>query len=243
MIPSTLRPMAGARILLLSPHADDIAYSVGGIVALLCARAEIQLITVFGRSGWTCSQALSEMSVDAISALRESEDRAYCERRRIDYAPFGYPDSFTMGYDDATELTSATDHDPRTADIVERIGDFVARHAPQVVLAPCGLGGHVDHRIVLAAARALDEADVFFYEDIPYSADLSVAALNRQLAVENLAPAMTIDIESVLQDKCDDMWIYRSQTTKAAIAAMLMHAGRVGTGAVRYGERLWRRAN
>jgi LmbE family N-acetylglucosaminyl deacetylase len=235
--------MAGAQILLLSPHADDIAYSVGGIAALLCTRAEIQLVTVFGRSGWTCSQALSEMSVDAISALRESEDRAYCERRGLDYVPFCYPDSFTMGYDEATELTRAPDHDPRTAEIVERIGDFVARHATRVVLAPCGLGGHVDHRIVRTAAQALDEAVVFFYEDIPYSAGLSLAGLNRQLADENLAPAMTIDIESVVPDKCDDMWIYRSQTTEAAVAAMLLHSGRVGAGSARYAERLWRRAN
>jgi LmbE family N-acetylglucosaminyl deacetylase len=235
--------MVGARILLLSPHADDIAYSVGGIVALLCTRAEMQLMTVFGRSGWTCSQALSGMSVDAVSALRDSEDRAYCERRGIDYAPFSYPDSFTMGYDEATELTSASDHDPRAADIVQRIGDFVTRHAPRVVLAPCGLGGHIDHRIVRTAAQALDKADVFFYEDIPYSAGLSLAALNRQLADENLVPAITIDIESVVRDKCDDMWSYRSQTTKAAVAAMLMHSGRVGAGAARYAERLWRRAN
>ena len=200
-------------------------------------------MTVFGRSGWTCSQALSKASVDAVSVLRESEDRAYCERRGIDYAPFSFPDSFTMGYDDATELTSAPDRDPRTADIAKRIGKFVARHSPQVVLAPCGLGGHVDHRIVRTAAQALDEADVLFYEDIPYSADLSLAALNRQLTDENLTPAMTIDIESVVRDKCYDMWSYRSQTTKEAVAAMLMHAGRVGAGTARYAERLWRRAN
>jgi LmbE family N-acetylglucosaminyl deacetylase len=235
--------MAGSRILLLSPHADDIAYSVGGIVALLGTRAEIQLLTVFGRSGWTCSQVLRGMSVDAVSALREREDRAYCERRRIDYAPFSYPDSSTMGYDDATELASAPDHDPRTADIVERIGKFVACNSPQIVLAPCGLGGHVDHRIVRSAAQALDEVAVLFYEDIPYSAALSLTALNRLLANESLVPAMTIDIESVVRDKCDDMWSYRSQTTEAAVAAMLMHAGRVGAGVARYAERLWHRAN
>lgn len=235
--------MVGRRVLLLSPHADDIAYSVGGIVALLCTRAEIQLMTVFGRSRWTCSQALSQMSVEAVSVLRESEDRAYCERRGIDYAPFTYPDSSAMGYDEATELTSATNHDSRTAEIVAQIGDFVGRHAPRIVLAPCGLGGHVDHRIVRTAAEALDQPDVFFYEDIPYSAGLSLAALNRELTVGSLTPAMTIDIEPVVQDKCDDMWSYRSQTTAAAVAAMLLHASRVGSGVAQYAERLWRRVN
>jgi LmbE family N-acetylglucosaminyl deacetylase len=235
--------MMGARILLLSPHADDIAYSVGGIVALLCTRAEIQLMTVFGRSGWTCSLEHSQISVDAVSALRESEDRAYCERRGIDYASFSYSDSLAMGYDEAMELTIAPNHDPRTAEIVEHIGDFVARHAPRVVLAPCGVGGHVDHRIVRTAAQALREVDVFLYEDIPYSAGLSLPALKRQLTEEALAPAMTVDIESVVRDKCDDMWSYRSQTTEAAVAAMLLHSGRIGAGAARYAERLWRRVS
>ena len=93
------------------------------------------------------------------------------------------------------------------------------------------------------AAEALDQVDVFFYEDIPYSAALSLAEMRRELTDESLAPAMTVDIESVVQDKCDDMWSYRSQTTTAGVTAMLLHASRVGGAAARYAERLWRRAN
>jgi LmbE family N-acetylglucosaminyl deacetylase len=243
MIPSTLESMVDRSVLLLSPHADDVAYSIGGIVARLSMRADILLMTVFGRSGWALPQALRQESVDAVSALREQEDRAYCERRQIDYALLPCPDSFVMGYDEAQELSVAPDDDPRTADIVKLIGDSVAHLVPHVVLAPCGLGGHVDHQIVRTAAEALDHVEVLYYEDVPYSASLPLAELDRQLTAQGLAPAVTVDIEIVLEGKCEDMWGYRSQTGAPTIAEMLLHASRVGAGTARYAERLWRRAN
>lgn len=243
MSPSSLESMMGRRILLLSPHADDVAYSIGGIVARLSMRADLRLMTIFGYSGWALPQASCEKSTDAISAEREREDRAYCARRRIDYDLLSCPDSFVMGYDKATELSIAATDDPRTEDVVNLIHNAVACRVPQVVLAPCGLGGHVDHQIVRIAADALHHVEVLYYEDVPYSSSLPLPELERQLAAQGLTPAMTADIEVVLESKCEDMRGYRSQTSASTIAEMLLHAGRVGTGTARYAERLWRRLN
>lgn len=243
MIPSSLESMVGKRILMLSPHADDVAYSIGGIVAWLSMRADLRLMTIFGHSGWALPQASREKSADAISAEREREDRAYCARRWIDYDLLPCPDSFVMGYDKATELSTAATDDPRTEGVVNLIRNAVACRVPQVVLAPCGLGGHVDHQIVRIAADTLDHVEVLYYEDVPYSSSLPLPELERQLAVEGLTPAMTADIDVVLESKCEDMWGYRSQTSVSTIAEMLLHAGRVGTGTARYAERLWRRLN
>jgi len=243
MILPSLESMMGRRILLLSPHADDIAYSIGGIVAQLSMRADLRLMTIFGHSGWALPQASCEKSASAISAEREREDRAYCARRRIDYDLLPCPDSFVMGYDNATELSIAAADDPRTEGVVNLIRNAVARRVPQIVLAPCGLGGHVDHQIVRIAADALDHVEILYYEDVPYSSSLPLPELERQLAVQGLTPAMTADIEVVLQSKYEDMWGYRSQTSASTVAGMLLHASRVGADTARYGERLWRRAN
>jgi LmbE family N-acetylglucosaminyl deacetylase len=57
--------------------------------------------------------------------------------------------------------------------------------APELLLVPAGLGGHVDHRIVaLAAAASLDrfEVPVGFYEERPYVAHLDPDAIGAQLA-------------------------------------------------------------
>ncbi|WP_093421398.1 MULTISPECIES: PIG-L deacetylase family protein [unclassified Pseudomonas] len=243
MSSSSLASMMGRRILLLSPHADDIAYSIGGIVAQLSMQADIRLMTIFGHSGWVLPQALCEKSVDAISVEREREDRAYCARRRINYDHLSFPDSFVMGYDKETELSISATDDPRTEGVVNLIRNAVAHRVPQVVLAPCGLGGHVDHQIVRIAADALHHVEVLYYEDVPYSSNLPLPELERQLAVQGLTPAMTADIEVVLESKCEDMWGYRSQTSASTIAEMLLHAGRVGIDTARYAERLWRRVN
>ncbi|AZF21565.1 PIG-L deacetylase family protein [Pseudomonas sp. R3-52-08] len=243
MSPSSLESMMGKRILLLSPHADDVAYSIGGIVARLSKRVDLSLMTIFGYSGWALPQASCEKSADAISAEREREDRAYCARRRIDYDLLLCPDSFVMGYDEVTELSIAATDDPRTDDVVNMIRNAVACRLPEVVLAPCGLGGHVDHQIVRIAADALHHIEVLYYEDVPYSSSLKLPKLERQLAVQGLTPVMAVDIEAVLESKCKDMWGYRSQTSASTISEMLLHAGRVGTGTTRYAERLWRRLN
>lgn len=243
MISPSLASMMGRKVLLLSPHADDAAYSVGGIVAHLSRQADIQLMTIFGRSGWALPQAPCERSVDAISKMREEEDRAYCRRRRIDYTLLACPDSFVMGYDEAKEMNVAAAGDLRTANIVRLIRDVMLYLAPHVVLAPIGLGGHIDHQIVRTAADALDQDQVLYYEDIPYCAGLPLAEMESQLVAQGLAIAVTVDIENVLAEKCEDMWGYRSQTSTSTIAEMLQHASRIGTSRARYAERLWHRAN
>ncbi len=243
MLTATLNSMVDRRILLLSPHADDVAYSIGGIVARLSKHADMSLMTVFGRSGWAFEPRLRQESVDAVSAQREQEDRAYCERRQLDYSILRCPDSFVMGYDEAKEVSVAPREDPRTADIVKLIGDSVARLVPDVVIAPCGVGGHIDHQIVRAATEALHRVDILYYEDIPYSATLQLTELEKELAVQGLTPAMTVDIEIVLRTKCEDMWGYRSQTSAPTVAEMLLHASRVGAGIARYAERVWHLAN
>lgn len=233
--------MMDVRILLLSPHADDVAYSLGGVVAQLSMQADLHLLTIFGQSGWALPQASGEKSAAAISAEREQEDRAYCGRRRMGYKILKFPDSFIMGYDQQAELSSVAADDLRTPDVVKQILYAVSNLAPQIVIAPCGLGGHVDHQIVRIAADMLEDVDVLYYEDLPYSSKLSLSEIERQLSNQCLTPAMTIDITSALQGKCEDMRGYRSQTSESTITEMLLHAARIGAGSGIYAERLWRR--
>jgi LmbE family N-acetylglucosaminyl deacetylase len=235
--PSTWR---GRKVLLLAPHADDVAYSIGGLVAGWAGQVDGTLLTVFGRSGWALPRALRKQGVAAITAERLAEDRAYCARRGLRHDYFDCADSVLLGYDDAGELAARPEQDPRTGDIGKLVADFVATMAPDLVLAPCALGGHIDHAIVRRAAAALAGVEVLYYEDVPYSATLSLAALERELGAAGLVPAVAIDIDAVYAAKCDDMWLYRSQTSAPTIAEMRLHAQRLGTGAARHVERLWR---
>jgi LmbE family N-acetylglucosaminyl deacetylase len=51
--------------------------------------------------------------------------------------------------------------------VTERIAAQVRAVGPDLVLAPLGIGGHIDHLVVSQAARQLGSA-VLYYEDVPY---------------------------------------------------------------------------
>jgi hypothetical protein len=98
----------------------------------------------------------------------------------------------------------------------------------------------VDHRIAHEAVRAIPGVETLYYEDIPYSADRSLAELDRALASQGLRPELFVDIGDVIGHKADAMWDYRSQVCAAAVTEMIFHARRIAGGAVSHAERLWR---
>lgn len=240
MIDYSESAFAGRRILLISPHADDVAYSIGGLVARLAPVADLSLLTVFSRSGWALPVELRRQGVDAVTRARQEEDRVYCARYGIGLSDLALDDSFVAGLDEREELSFDPAHDLRTRGAVDAIADFARAHAPDLVLAPAAIGGHVDHRIAHEAARAIAGVETLYYEDIPYSADRSLVELDRAMAAQGLRPALFVDIGEFVEHKADAMWDYRSQVCAAAITEMIFHARRIAGGAVSHAERLWR---
>jgi len=148
-----------------------------------------------------------------------------------------------MGYDEFSEINADACSDPRFQIVLNLIQGVVAATLPAFIFAPCAVGKHVDHQIVRMAADAIGEVHVLYYEDVPYSSQLSLCDLERTLVAEKMAPAMTVSIDGVIDSKCDAMWNYSSQTNQCVIAKMLLHAARVGGEEVQYAERVWRRIN
>ncbi len=173
--------------------------SCGGLAALLAdAGWRIVLVTAFTRSGPAAG------TIDAM-AVRRAEDLVAAE---------------LLGFDETVwlDLTAAADR-PDHGDIVPALAacfaQLQASYQPDLVLAPQGLGGHVDHRDVIAAVvRALPLARVAFYRDVPAAIDAPdaapdpavpqdrrvrvpiAAALNRKI---NAAQAYATQIDALFQ--------------------------------------------
>jgi LmbE family N-acetylglucosaminyl deacetylase len=230
----------GRRILLLAPHPDDVAYSCGGTVAVALGEAELHMGVVFSRSGYAASDAVRAAGPDAISAVRRAEDEAFCARYRIRRHDLGLPDSSLAGHDERSELRAAPVADPRCTAARDAIRDLASALVPDIVCAPCGLGGHVDHAIVHRAARELEAAEVWFYEDVPYVARLALDRVDAWLSDElGLRAFASIDIDERIADKIAAMWLYPSQTDARVVELMERHARRLGP-ALAACERLWR---
>jgi LmbE family N-acetylglucosaminyl deacetylase len=166
--------------LFLSPHLDDVAFSCGGLAAGLAdAGWRTVLVTAFTRSvvpatGFALARQLDmglAAEIDAM-ALRRAEDLMAAERLGFDEAIWlDLPEAPHRGYESAPDLFATLRTDdavvPPLAACFDRLQ---TEYQPDLVLAPQGLGGHVDHRQVVAAVlSSLPLARVAFYRDTPYA--------------------------------------------------------------------------
>ncbi|WP_376794734.1 PIG-L deacetylase family protein [Thermogemmatispora sp.] len=183
----------------LSPHFDDVVYSCGGTIALQALQRERSLVvTVFaGLPGPDLKlssfarriQRTMSSSREAFSLveLRRQEDQQACSSLQADCLWLDYLDAIYRGSPALYRWKRAIGGRVRQVDawIVEdllRLCLALHRRLPSLHwYAPLGIGGHVDHRVVAAAAFRLlvYGANVAFYEDFPYV--LRPSALRKRL--------------------------------------------------------------
>jgi LmbE family N-acetylglucosaminyl deacetylase len=176
------------RVLALSPHLDDVALSVGGIVARAVEnRADVVICTVFTAD--MPDPALTSPVIQEMNGLWNLGASPFASRRKEDIAAAGRLGARFMHGNmlDAIYRTnrrggclyptkSAIFSDPSPEDDVfppvrALIDGWLDDVEPDGVLCPLAIGRHVDHVItseslrVIAAERRLS---VFLYEDFPY---------------------------------------------------------------------------
>lgn len=176
--------------LFLSPHPDDVALSCGGLVALLCARAEnvivatcyggagsLRHLTPYQREALGFEGRSAVATPTAVMEERAREDRAYAELTGASLIALDLPDAVFRGYDGEEALMGpprADDPAPTSA-----LAELLHSVRPDVAYVPLSIGGHIDHRqVFVAAARELSggragsfsehHCRTVFYEDFPY---------------------------------------------------------------------------
>ncbi len=168
------------RALALSPHLDDAAFSCGGTLAALARDGwEVTVVTAFTRSvpnptGFALACQLDKglpPEVDYM-ALRRAEDAEACARLGARAAWLDFPEAPHRGYDDARALFAA----PRPEDAIggslsQALAELLDP-APDLLLAPQAIGGHVDHVRLVEAILAVLPAGlpVLWWTDFPYAA-------------------------------------------------------------------------
>jgi LmbE family N-acetylglucosaminyl deacetylase len=205
--------------LFLSPHLDDVAFSCGGLAACLAdAGWRTVLATAFTRSvvpatGFALACQLDkglDAGVDYM-AVRRAEDLVAAERLGFDEVLWlNLPEAPHRGYGSAPELFAALRPDDAVVPpLTECFEHLVRTRAPDLVLAPQGLGGHVDHRQVIAAVvAAMPLTRVAFYRDTPYAIRAPDAAADPAVP---RASALTVPIATALERKIAAAQAYATQ--------------------------------
>lgn len=165
-------------VLYVSPHADDVAFSVAGrLAADVAAGARVTVLTLFEAPQDAGPADFSDQ------AARRDEDEAFAAAFGARLERGGFRDAIVRRrrYRAPQRLFA-----PLRADEAPLVDEVRAALQARVdggcrrVVAPLGVGGHVDHQIAHAAAAALVGADVVYYEDAPYV--LTPFQLPRRLA-------------------------------------------------------------
>ncbi len=235
--------------LFLSPHLDDVAFSCGGLMAQLadagwrCAMATAFTATVLPVTGFALACQLDkglEPEIDYM-ALRREEDRAAAAILGVsDLRWLDLPEAPHRGYSTAAELFGAIRPDDDIwLQLAERIAALVDELQPDLVSAPQGLGGHVDHRQMIHAVSHVVPPHLAFYRDTPYAIRNPNAVLNVEASGMH---ECVLGITDGLQRKIDASCAYGSQIGfqfgGSAAVALALREFAVREGQGRPAERL-----
>jgi len=204
------------RALALSPHLGDAVFSAGATLGVLAAEGwEVTLATVFTLSvpaprgfALRCQTDQGIAAEIDYMALRRAEDRRAARVlgiERVLHLP--WPEAPHRGYVTPGALFGAL-----------RAGDRVAvRMRPalaglgrfDLVLAPLGLGGHVDHRQLLRALEGVRLGPVVRWRDLPYA--LRAAEGGSAVDAAGLPGARAVAVGAALPAKLAACGAYASQ--------------------------------
>ena len=184
-------PARGPRVVAVSPHLDDAAFSAGALLAgLAAAGADVCVVTVFTASvpeprGFALACQTDKGIAPEVDymALRRAEDDAAvaalgARRRHLPLAEAPH-----RGYGSASALfgpvVPGDEDQPRL--VADAVAGAVASEFPggvDLLLGPLALGDHVDHRHVRDAVRDLGPrlgVQPVLWADTPYVLRLPAA--------------------------------------------------------------------
>lgn len=164
------------KLLAVSPHLDDAAFSAGGTLALRAAAGwAVTVVTCFTGNvarpeGFALACQLDKgLSADVdYMALRRAEDLAACAALGARAVHLPFLEAPHRGYGSAAALFGARRADDDASERLRPVLAAVVREErPDLVLAPLCLGNHVDHHVVRGALAGT--GPLLLWEDWPYA--------------------------------------------------------------------------
>ncbi|UII31044.1 hypothetical protein LVD17_22385 [Fulvivirga ulvae] len=157
------------RLTFLSPHYDDVAFSLAGAMPkILAEAATCELINVFSTSNFVYENT---HDIRYSTELRRKEDELALHTLGnivLSYAGF---DEALIRNNNRDALFISGPRYLHESDLL--LKDLIAEYLSkipedQVVFIPAGFGGHIDHLILQEASHQLDHTKIY-YSDLPYA--------------------------------------------------------------------------
>lgn len=216
------------KTILLSPHSDDIAYSLGGLLALSFFEKPIKILTIFGKSN---ASLYSKLDSEIVSNIREMEDSTFAVAVGAEIQFLQFPDVGLRAYN--KQLFN---------EVYDSISNFVSLYSDALIVSPMGIM-NPDHIIVSEACTKLKRENnkkIAFYEDLPYASTWTLKIIKERanLLNPNLQP-YKIDITTVFDKKKENLKLYKSQVFDEISPRVKLHAARLGFRNESFMELIW----
>jgi LmbE family N-acetylglucosaminyl deacetylase len=227
------------QLTVLSPHQDDAGLSLAMTIRASARSGRVRIVNCFTVSEY--APHLEARNAAAIGTERRKEDREFASRAGegievIDLKMEDAPIRLGLPVGEVRRLRVGA----REREDASRIAADLADLAEGLVLAPLGLGGHIDHLVARQAAMQLARRGraVGFYEDLPYASELRECCILRTADAAargigaRLSCALMRDREAAARKRFA-IDAYRSQLSAEEMDGIVRYNERRG------GERLW----
>ncbi|NEO28868.1 MAG: hypothetical protein F6K36_00075 [Symploca sp. SIO3C6] len=227
-------------LVVISPHHDDLGFSVPLLLSTWSKLGlSLKFITCFTYSNYAPNKI--GLSSQEVTKIRQQEDQEFLLKLGSKHP------QINLGLLDAplrlkcsSDLTCKRKFNE--VDLQEAIHlslQLKDKIGMGSILAPLGLGNHIDHLIVLHACMLLSpDRSIIFYEDLPYAAEISFQEILNN--VESIARKIKRPLKSILYKNTDAVKqkkqfanIYRSQITEKDLYNLVQYTRNLG------GERIW----
>lgn len=251
-----LQPKHHPHILVIEPHMDDAALSVGGRLLHRRGKSRITILSVVKRSNFSSYMKIQRgiLDVDHVTSLRQHESdyavkflaAEHCSLNWTD-APLRHhpaerwtPDTARRFIAKPSQFVDLSPLPKEISALAEALASKVKKFGPNELWIPLGVGHHVDHALTRSACmlmlskhqKDLPHMSVTFYEDVPYNMDLNHAThicdVLRRSGM-NLS-RQTEDITDVFEEKLRLVAIYGTQFKRSFVEPQLRSLGRRESG-------------
>jgi LmbE family N-acetylglucosaminyl deacetylase len=225
------------RVMVIEPHMDDAALSVGGLMLQRRAECEFLLVTVATQSVATSYRGIDRdfFDVKTISNLRKAESQIVARLVWGRHIPLDlveatlryYPQKWTLDWFRRHEqaVWAYLVHAAGRGELelwTQAIAKAIEDLQPEEIWMPLGIGVHVDHQLTRHAClnilrtnpKLVEQRICRFFQDVPYAADLphhTTALVKTLRGAGAKLEEERVDVTDVKQEKMHLLSVYLSQ--------------------------------
>ncbi|CAG0998651.1 MAG: GlcNAc-PI de-N-acetylase [Candidatus Methanoperedens nitroreducens] len=219
------------KTILVSPHSDDIAYSIGGTLLQNFFNRPILMVTIFTKSNY--SPCIKISGSEIISKLRHLEDIGFTDKLEMGYQGLNFNEPPLRGYSRMGIFTNNNpDSDPIYTEVHNSLLKLIKSYPCDLIVSPMGLGNHIDHIMLCdICCRIAKENNIriVFYEDLQYASMLTLKQIKiRAYSINPNLKYFNINISPIFNNKIENMKFYKTQARRTVFTLIKSHALRLG---------------